>query len=92
MAVPAPRRGPIHQTRPRALASGVGCHGAINVVCNHGVMGAVKAALDAAERAPIGELVDVMDVGFASAYLCTPFARRNTGGTIYVDGSVHTVA
>jgi enoyl-[acyl-carrier protein] reductase I len=48
--------------------------------------------IDAAEKAPIGELVDIMDVGFASAYLCTPFARRITGGTIYVDGGVHIVA
>ena len=48
--------------------------------------------IDAAERAPIGELVDIMDVGFACAYLCTPYARRITGGTIYVDGGVHIVA
>ena len=44
---------------------------------------------EAAERAPIGELVDIMDVGFACAYLATPCARRITGGTIYVDGGAH---
>ena len=44
---------------------------------------------DAAERAPLGELVDIMDVGFACAYLATPYARRITGGTIYVDGGAN---
>jgi enoyl-[acyl-carrier protein] reductase I len=43
----------------------------------------------AMERAPLGELVDIMDVGFACAYLATPYARRITGGTVYVDGGVH---
>ena len=44
---------------------------------------------DAAERAPLGELVDIMDVGLACAYLATPYARRITGGTIYVDGGAN---
>ena len=44
---------------------------------------------EAQSRAPIGELVDIMDVGFACAYLATPYARRITGGTVYVDGGVH---
>ena len=43
----------------------------------------------AAERAPLGELVDIMDVGFACAYLATPYARRITGGTVYVDGGAN---
>jgi enoyl-[acyl-carrier protein] reductase I len=44
---------------------------------------------EATQRAPVGELVDIMDVGFACAYLATPYARRITGGTIYVDGGVN---
>ncbi|HZN46341.1 MAG TPA: enoyl-ACP reductase FabI [Ramlibacter sp.] len=44
---------------------------------------------EAMQRAPVGELVDIMDVGFACAYLATPYARRITGGTVYVDGGVH---
>ena len=44
---------------------------------------------EAAERAPLGELVDIMDVGFACAYLATPCARRITGGTVYVDGGAN---
>ena len=47
---------------------------------------------DAAERAPLGELVDIMDVGFTCAYLATPYARRISGDTIYVDGGVHIMA
>jgi enoyl-[acyl-carrier protein] reductase I len=47
---------------------------------------------EASRKAPLGELVDIMDVGFACAYLATDFARRVTGGTIYVDGGVNLVA
>ena len=47
---------------------------------------------EAAQRAPIGELVDVMDVGFACAYLATPYARRISGETMYVDGGVNIMA
>ncbi len=47
---------------------------------------------EAEQKAPLGELVDIMDVGFACAYLATPFARRITGGTVYVDGGAHIIA
>ena len=47
---------------------------------------------EAAQRAPIGELVDIMDVGFACAYLATPYARRISGETMYVDGGVNIMA
>lgn len=47
---------------------------------------------EAAEKAPVGELIDIMDVGFACTYLATPFARRITGGTVYVDGGANIVA
>jgi enoyl-[acyl-carrier protein] reductase I len=47
---------------------------------------------EAAQKAPLGELVDIMDVGFACAYLATPYARRISGDTIYVDGGVHIMA
>jgi enoyl-[acyl-carrier protein] reductase I len=47
---------------------------------------------EAAQKAPLGELVDIMDVGFSCAYLATPFARRLTGGTVYVDGGTNIVA
>jgi enoyl-[acyl-carrier protein] reductase I len=44
---------------------------------------------DARARAPVGELADIMDVGFACAYLATPYARHMTGDTVYVDGGAH---
>jgi enoyl-[acyl-carrier protein] reductase I len=47
---------------------------------------------EAASRAPVGELVDIMDVGFTCAYLATPYARRLTGETLFVDGGVNIVA
>jgi enoyl-[acyl-carrier protein] reductase I len=47
---------------------------------------------EAAHRAPLGELVDIMDVGAACVYLASPFARRITGGTVYVDAGANLVA
>jgi enoyl-[acyl-carrier protein] reductase I len=47
---------------------------------------------EAIQRAPVGELVDIMDVGFAVAYLATPYARRITGSTLYVDGGINIMA
>lgn len=47
---------------------------------------------EAAQKAPLGELVDIMDVGFACAYLATSLAHRITGGTVYVDGGANIVA
>jgi enoyl-[acyl-carrier protein] reductase I len=47
---------------------------------------------EAVEKAPVGELVDVLDVGYACAYLATPYARRMSGQTLYVDGGVSIMA
>ena len=47
---------------------------------------------EAAQRAPLGELVDIMDVGFTCAFLATPYARRLSGSTLYVDGGVNIIA
>jgi len=46
----------------------------------------------AARKAPVGELVDIMDVGLACAYLATPYARRLSGETLFVDGGVNIMA
>jgi len=46
---------------------------------------------EAIERSPLHQLVDIDDVGFACAYLATDFARRITGGTIYVDGGANII-
>ncbi|MGO8917535.1 MAG: enoyl-ACP reductase FabI [Stellaceae bacterium] len=42
--------------------------------------------VEAEQRAPEHDPVDILDVGAATAFLCSPFARLITGGTIYVDG------
>ncbi|HCZ15379.1 MAG TPA: enoyl-[acyl-carrier-protein] reductase FabI [Candidatus Accumulibacter sp.] len=47
---------------------------------------------EAVQRAPIGEQVDIMDIGFTCAFLATPYARRLTGSTVYVDGGVNIMA
>src|SRR4051794_33443105 len=47
---------------------------------------------DAVEQSPLHELVDIEDVGSACAYLASDYARRITGGTIYIDGGAHIVA
>jgi len=47
---------------------------------------------EAAQRAPVGELVDIDDVGMAAAYLATPYARRITGSTVYVDAGLNVMA
>jgi enoyl-[acyl-carrier protein] reductase I len=46
----------------------------------------------AMERSPVKELVDVDDVGFATAYLATPYARRLRGSTSYIDGGLNIMA
>jgi len=47
---------------------------------------------EAAKKAPLGELIDIMDVGWTCAYLATSFAQRLTGDTVYVDSGAHIVA
>lgn len=47
---------------------------------------------EAEQKAPIGERVDIMDVGFTCAFLSTPYARRLSGETLYVDGGVNIMA
>ncbi len=47
---------------------------------------------EAMQRAPIGELVDIDDVGLTAAYLTTPYAAHLTGMTVYVDGGLSIMA
>lgn len=46
----------------------------------------------AAAHAPSHKLVGIEDVGMATAYLATDYAKLITGETIYVDGGYHIVA
>ena len=47
---------------------------------------------DAATRAPLGQLVDILDVGNTCAYLASQYAHRLTGSTVYVDGGLNIIA
>lgn len=47
---------------------------------------------EAVERSPIGELVDIDDVGLTAAFLTTPYAARLTGMTVHVDGGLSIMA
>src|SRR4030095_3996304 len=47
---------------------------------------------EAVEHSPLHELVDIEDGAAACAYLATDYARRITGGTIYIDGGANIVA
>jgi enoyl-[acyl-carrier protein] reductase I len=47
---------------------------------------------EAAKKAPLGELPDIMDIGFACAYLATPYGRRMSGNTLYIDGGANIMA
>lgn len=47
---------------------------------------------EAIQRAPLGELVDIIDVGNTCAYLASPYAKRLTGSTVYVDGGLNIIA
>lgn len=47
---------------------------------------------EAAQHAPLKELVDVDDVGEAAAFLCEPGAARLTGSIFYVDAGMNIMA
>ena len=47
---------------------------------------------EATARTPLGELVDIMDVGYACAFLASPFARHLTGEILYVDSGLNILA
>ncbi len=47
---------------------------------------------EAIARSPLGELVDIEDVGNTCAYLASPYAKRLTGSTVYVDGGLNIIA
>jgi enoyl-[acyl-carrier protein] reductase I len=46
----------------------------------------------AKKHSPLRKLVDIDDVGMATALLVTPFGRRMTGTTCYVDAGLHVMA
>jgi enoyl-[acyl-carrier protein] reductase I len=50
----------------------------------------VDMLLEKAEKySPLGSVVDIDDVGMATAFLVTPYGKRMTGDTIYVDAGLN---
>jgi len=50
----------------------------------------VDMLLEKAEKhSPLGQIVDIDDVGMATAFLVTPYGKRMTGSTFYVDGGLN---
>jgi enoyl-[acyl-carrier protein] reductase I len=47
---------------------------------------------EASAESPVHDLVDIDDVGMATAYLATPFAKRLTGSTFYVDAGLNIMS
>ncbi len=43
---------------------------------------------EAVEMSPVHDVVDIDDVGMATAYLATPYAKKLTGMTFYVDAGL----
>ncbi len=43
---------------------------------------------EAVEQSPVHDLVDIDDVGMATAYLATSYAKKLTGMTFYVDAGL----
>lgn len=56
-----------------------------------GISGFDQLLYKAQEKAPIRSLVDIDDVGEATAWLATDAARRMTGQTLYIDGGYHII-
>jgi enoyl-[acyl-carrier protein] reductase I len=81
-----------HELGPRGIRVHAISPGPLKTRAASGLKDFELLLTEAAEKAPVGELADIMDVGFTCAYLATPFARRITGGTVYVDGGSNIVA
>jgi len=81
-----------HELGPRGIRVHAISPGPLKTRAASGLKDFDRLLADAAGRAPVGELVDIMDVGYATAYLATPYARRLSGNTVYVDGGVHIMA
>ncbi|ANY16956.1 enoyl-ACP reductase FabI [Bordetella pseudohinzii] len=56
-----------------------------------GISGFEQLLYKAQDKAPIRSLVDIDDVGEATAWLATDAARRMTGQTLYIDGGYHII-
>lgn len=81
-----------HELGPQGIRVHAISPGPIKTRASSGLKDFDQLLNEAAARAPSGELVDIDDVGAATAYLATPHARRITGTTFYVDAGLHIMA
>lgn len=80
-----------HELGPRGIRVHAISPGPLETRAASGLKDFDKLMDEAVRRAPLRELVDIMDVGHACAYLATPQARRITGGTFYIDGGANVM-
>ena len=78
-----------HELGPRRIRVHAVSPGPLKTRASSGLKDFDLLLNEAANRAPGGELVDIDDVGMAAAYLATPYARRITGSTLYVDAGLN---
>jgi enoyl-[acyl-carrier protein] reductase I len=81
-----------HQLGPKKIRVHAVSPGPIKTRAASGLKDFDQLLDEAAKRAPLGELVDIDDVGMATAFLATPYARRITGSTFYVDAGLNIMA
>ena len=81
-----------HELGPRKIRVHAISPGPLKTRASSGLKEFGQLVDEAAARSPLGELADIMDVGYACAYLASPFARHITGETLYVDAGVNIVA
>ncbi|MGL4442800.1 MAG: enoyl-ACP reductase FabI [Alsobacter sp.] len=81
-----------HELGPRQIRVHAISPGPLKTRAASGIKDFDHLLAEAAEKAPVGELVDIDDVGVTTAYLATPYARRLTGTTVYVDGGLSIMA
>jgi enoyl-[acyl-carrier protein] reductase I len=81
-----------HELGPRGIRVHAISPGPIKTRASSGLKDFDALMDEAASRSPVGELVDIDDVGMATAYLATPLARRMTGSILFVDGGLNIVA
>ncbi len=81
-----------YELGPRKIRVHAISPGPLKTRASSGVKDFGRVIDEAAARAPLGELIDIMDVGFMCAYLASPYARHLTGEILYVDGGANILA
>lgn len=80
-----------HELGPKGIRVHAVSPGPLKTRAASGLKGFDRLLDEAVLRAPSHSLVDIDDVGAATAYLCTPFARLLTGNVVYVDGGFNVM-